>query len=148
MLSSFWNRLLTDLLQRRALPHHMTFLTAVKALDLGQVFRLLLLLLSLRFITVKSILTVYHTNIYQSGVITYRNRLVSLFKLVRGPFFPEVLLVIVVIVLIISFNSYLNQFLKVIQLIFLVEVSSNVLLQAALEQYYQGFLVKFNLYYF
>jgi len=42
----------------------MLFFVTVKALNLRQVFKLLLLLLSLRFITVRLILPVYYTNIH------------------------------------------------------------------------------------
>ena len=42
----------------------MAFFIAVKILDLRHVFRLFLLLLLLRFITVRSVLTVYYTNVY------------------------------------------------------------------------------------
>jgi len=42
----------------------MAFLITVKVLDLGQVFKLLLLLLLLRLIAVRSILTVYYTNVH------------------------------------------------------------------------------------
>jgi len=48
----------------------MTFFTVIKALDLRQVFRLLLLLLSLRFVVVRLILVIYYINVYKLRIVT------------------------------------------------------------------------------
>jgi len=54
----------------------------------------------------------------------------------------------VIIVLIIGLNSYFDQFLQTVWLVFSVKVSNDVLLQTTPKQHYQGLLAELNLYYF